>query len=52
MTEKIRDEFISKEEKSFKYKLGKALASSLTGFLAGIIVTLIILFGLFDIVLK
>lgn len=35
----IIQEFISNEEKIYKYSLGKKLASALTGFIAGIIVT-------------
>lgn len=36
MAQLIRD-FISKEERSFKFKLGKTIASSLSGFIAGTI---------------
>jgi len=36
MAQLIRD-FISKEERSFKFKLGKTIASSLSGFIVGAI---------------
>ncbi len=49
---KIVDDFISHDKRSFKWKLGKALASSLSGFIAGIIVSCIIFFSYFDLVLK
>jgi len=48
----IKEEFISHEKRKFKYKLGKILASSLSGFIAGIIVTVIVFFALFNITLK
>lgn len=33
----IKEEFISKEEKFFRFKIGKLLASALSGFIAGVI---------------
>ena len=50
--EDLKDEFVSKERNHFKHNLGKLVASSLSGFLAGIIVTVIFFLTLFDIVLK
>jgi len=50
--EEIKDSFISTEKKSFKLSLGKVIASSLSGFIAGIIVTLIIVFAFFEVTLK
>jgi hypothetical protein len=50
--EGLKDEFVSHERRHFKYNLGKLVASSLSGFLAGIIVTVIFILTLFDIVLK
>lgn len=35
--EKLSDEFVSHEPKKFKFKIGKTLASSLSGFLGGAI---------------
>ena len=35
--ESVVREFVSDEQKNFKYKLGNALASSLSGFIAGVI---------------
>jgi len=37
----LAEDFISKEHKRFKFRIGKVLASSLSGFIAGIIVTTI-----------
>lgn len=39
---KILRDFISNEERDFKVKVGSTIASSLTGFIAGIIVASII----------
>ena len=38
---KIKREFISKEEVQYKFKIGKVVASSLSGFLAGFVVGII-----------
>jgi len=35
--DKISRDFISEEKRYFRFKLGNVLASSLTGFLAGVI---------------
>ena len=40
---KILRDFISEEHREFKIKIGKLLASSLAGFVAGVIVTSIFL---------
>jgi len=54
--EKIRQEFvsefISEEEKDYKWRLGKILASSLSGFIAGIIVASLFFYTLFDLTWK
>lgn len=50
--EDLRDSFVSKENRRFKWRLGKVLASSLSGFIAGIIVTIIVFLALFDVALK
>ncbi len=50
--EDVKDSFISHEKRRFKFSLGRVLASSLSGFIAGIIVTLIIVFAFFSITLK
>ncbi len=50
--EEIKDDFISHEKRKFKFSLGRILASSLSGFLAGIIVTVIFFLTLFDLALK
>ena len=36
-------DFISKEERDYRYKIGKTLASSLSGFIAGVFATLLFL---------
>lgn len=48
----IKEEFISHEKRNFKFSLGKIIASSLSGFIAGIIVTVIFFLTLFDVTLK
>jgi hypothetical protein len=35
--ERISEEFVSKENKKFRFKIGKTLASALSGFLGGVI---------------
>lgn len=44
----IKKDFISEENREFKWKLGNSLASSLTGFIVGIIVSVIVFISLFD----
>jgi hypothetical protein len=36
-------DFISKEQRDFKFQIGKTIASSLSGFIAGVFATLIFL---------
>lgn len=50
--EKPLEDFISHDRKKFKHKLGKVLASSLSGFIAGIIVTTILFLTIFDVAFK
>lgn len=50
--EELKDEFISHEKRKFKHRLGKVLASSFSGFIAGIVVTLIIIFSFFTVTLR
>ena len=40
---KILKDFISEENREFKFKIGKILASALSGFIAGVIFTSIFL---------
>lgn len=49
---KVARDFISEEKRKYKWVLGKILASSLSGFIAGIIVTALFFYALFDISLK
>lgn len=49
---KFEEDFISHDPKNFKFKLGRVLASSLSGFIAGIVVTAIVFYALFDMTLK
>jgi hypothetical protein len=48
----INKEFISEERRKFKWQLGRAIASSLSGFIAGLVVAAIVFFTLFDFALK
>jgi hypothetical protein len=50
--EKLKDSFITKDNTHFKWKIGKIIASSLSGFLAGIIVVIILILAFFDISFK
>lgn len=38
----LKENFISREQKNYKLKIGSVLASALTGFIAGFVVALII----------
>ncbi|TSC60405.1 MAG: hypothetical protein LiPW15_283 [Parcubacteria group bacterium LiPW_15] len=40
----VVDDFVSHEKRSFRFKLGKLLASSLSGFIAGVILASIFWF--------
>ncbi len=48
----LKKDFISEENREFKWRLGRLIASSLTGFIVGIIVSVIIFFSLFDVTWK
>lgn len=48
----IKDEFVSKCDDNYKWRLGKGIASSLTGFLVGIAATVIFFLAFFDLALK
>jgi hypothetical protein len=45
-------DFVSTERRKFKFEIGKVLASSLSGFIAGIIVSIIIFLTFFNLTLK
>lgn len=49
---KTANDFVSHDNQDFKWKLGKILASSLSGFIAGIIVSIIFFLTVFDLTLK
>ena len=49
---KTFDDFVSHDKKSFKWRLGKMLASSLSGFIAGVVVTILFIIAIFDLTLK
>lgn len=49
---KISEDFISNDPKTFEWKIGHVLASSLSGFIAGIIVASIFFVTVFDMTLK
>lgn len=40
-------DFISEEKRSYKFKIGKIIASSLSGFVAGAVFATIVIFGAF-----
>jgi len=48
----ISNDFISNDKKKFDWKFGKILASSLSGFIAGIIVSALFIITLFDLTFK
>ncbi|HPY08378.1 MAG: hypothetical protein ACOX0H_01070 [Patescibacteria group bacterium] len=54
--EKIKKEFISEfvseEKKEYKWGLGKIIASSLSGFIAGLIIASLFFYTLFDLTWK
>lgn len=49
---KLSNDFISNEPKKFEWKIGSVLASSLSGFIAGLIVASIFFLTIFDLTLK
>ena len=46
------NDFVSNDKKRFEWKLGELLASSLSGFIAGIIVAIIFILAIFDLTFK
>ncbi len=44
----IKKDFISSSQREYKWKVGTVIASSLSGFIVGIIVSVIIFLSLFD----
>ena len=46
------NDFVSNDKKTFRWKIGKVLASSLSGFIAGLIVATIVFLTVFDVTLK
>lgn len=50
--EDLKDSFVSNETRNFKWHLGRVIASSLSGFIAGIVVTVIIFVAFFTLTLK
>lgn len=42
---KLRDEFVANDGRQYKFKIGKNNASSLSGFIAGVILATIIWFA-------
>lgn len=49
---KTTNDFVSNDKKKFDWKIGKILASSLSGFIAGIIVTALFFVSVFDLAFK
>lgn len=50
--EKPLEDFVSHDPKEFQFKIGKILASSLSGFIAGLLVATIFFIAVFDLTLK
>ena len=42
--EKLLNDFVSKEQRDFSFKIGRDLASSLSGFITGVIITSMVWF--------
>jgi hypothetical protein len=38
----VTEDFVSQEPRTFRFKIGRLLASSLAGFIAGVVITTII----------
>ena len=49
---KTSNDFISNDNKKFEWRIGKLLASSLSGFIAGIIVASIFFAAVFNLTLR
>jgi len=49
---KMSNDFISNDNKNYKWRCGKLLASSLSGFIAGMIVSALFFLTLFDLTFK
>lgn len=49
---KLSEEFVSNDPKNFEWKIGHVLASSLSGFIAGLIVAGVFFLAVFDLTLK
>lgn len=52
LNEGAANDFVSNDKRGFKWKIGKNLASSLSGFIAGIIITSLFFITVFDLVFK
>lgn len=52
MSKQVAKIFVSDEKAKFKWGLGKVVASSFSGFIAGIIVAALIFFNIFEVSMK
>ncbi len=52
MSQKIKKQFVSSERMDYKIGFGNIIASSLSGFLAGAAVAILVIVALFDLTLK
>lgn len=50
--EKTIEDFVSHDSRKFKWRIGKSVASSLSGFIAGIIIATLFFITVFDLALK
>lgn len=48
----LKKEFVSHDQREYRWQLGTVIASSLSGFIVGIIITVITFLSFFEIVLK
>jgi tetrahydromethanopterin S-methyltransferase subunit F len=49
---KLEEEFISRENKKFKFQIGRLLASGLSGFIAGVIFASIVFFTIYYLLIR
>ncbi len=48
----ITRDFVSDEKREFKFRIGQTLASALTGFIAGVIASLIVFVVIYNLMVK
>jgi hypothetical protein len=48
----VARDFVSDEKREFKFRMGQTLASALTGFIAGVIASLIVFVVIYNLLVK